>query len=68
MSEEQVVRAKYPQAEVQFNKPVAGADLGYDRDGHYAVYAGPGLGTSVLGRGPTEAEAWAAAAATAKAN
>jgi hypothetical protein len=51
MTEDETVRASFPQAEIQYQSPAPGADLHYDRDGFFAVYAGPGLGTELLGRG-----------------
>ena len=67
MTDEETVRAAFPQAEVAYQTPVPGADLYYERDGSFAVLAGPGPDTKLLGRGPTAAEAWAAASATAQA-
>jgi hypothetical protein len=65
MTEEETVRATFPHAEIQYQRPVPGADVYYERDGFFAVFAGPGLGlgTKLFGRGPTEPEAWAVAQA-----
>ncbi|HVK14993.1 MAG TPA: hypothetical protein VM597_40010 [Gemmataceae bacterium] len=62
MTEEETVRATFPQAEIRSQRPVPGADVYYERDG---LFAGPALGpgTKLLGRGPTEPEAWAVAQA-----
>jgi hypothetical protein len=67
MTDEDTVRGTFPQAEIQYQRPVPGADFHYDRDGGFAVLAGPGPDTKLLGRGPTAAEAWAAASVTAQA-
>ena len=66
-TEQETVRATFPEAEVRYQDPVPGADLHYERDGSFAVFAGPNLGTKLLGRGPTEIEAWAAASAMSQA-
>jgi hypothetical protein len=63
MTPEAIVRAKYPDADLQYNDPVAGADLQHDREGHWVVYQFRELGTRLLGRGPTAGAAWIAAAA-----
>ena len=67
MTDEEIVRAMFPQAEIAHQSPVPGADLHYDRDGFFAVFAGPGLETKLLGRGATEQAAWAAAAESVQA-
>ena len=57
MSNEDVVRAKHPEAESQYFKPVVKAELARDRSGYWQIYPSPGLGVQPIGEGETDAAA-----------
>jgi hypothetical protein len=56
---EQFVRTTYPEAVAGFLPPEPGTDRAYDHEGHWEIKAGGAPGSPILGRGSTEAEAWA---------
>jgi hypothetical protein len=60
---DKAVLAKHPRAEAVYHKPVPGAVLPPDRDGHWVIYKSHELGAELLGGGATEEAAWEDAAA-----
>ena len=59
-----IVLRRHPHAESYFNLPLLPDDPEADVGGHWVVCAGPGFHSLVLGIGPSERDAWRAAAAT----
>jgi hypothetical protein len=57
-----IVLTKFSQAEAERCLPVKGVGREPDRGIHWAVYAAPGDGQELLGKGLTEAAAWQDAA------
>ena len=68
MDAKATVHGRYPQAEARYHGPLY-EDGGQrpTRSGYWVIAPSAGAGTSFIGRGATEAEAWERAAAAVKA-
>ena len=63
MDAKATVQARHPQAEARYQAPVPGEGIRPTQPGYWVISPCKGAGTSILGRGATEAEAWRRAAA-----
>jgi hypothetical protein len=61
MNSREIVSSRYPEAQAA-EEPVIFQLTALNQRGHWFIYAGPDLDARVLGRGTTEAKAWADAA------
>ena len=67
MTPQDLVRSRYPRAELQHRNAIfANGHQESPQPAEWVVYASGGLGNSVLGKGNSEEEAWANAAASVK--
>ena len=67
MTPQDLVRSRYPRAELQHRNAIfANGQQESHQPAEWVVYASGGLGDSVLGKGNSEEEAWANAAASVK--
>lgn len=62
MSHEDTVRARYPNATARQSRVLFHRGMTRPAPGEWTIYRTESLGVHTLGFGPTEAEAWAAAA------
>jgi len=67
MRPQEIVRARYPQAEAHYHQADVDADLPHDRYAHWSVYVGPRKGARMLGVSMSEDGAWLDAATTVQA-